>query len=153
MYTFEQLKEDVRKEAEALRVHATKEELAKLDITTFDPVIYDSCIYGQLAESCFSKRAAYLIFNCCRRYFKSQIDDSEDGLETMEEHARVGRVLELVNGETVKGINNAEDLATHRGGVLNMFHYSAIEAYIITPQARNANLIAYLRGETETLEL
>lgn len=29
-YTFEQLKEDVRKEAEALRVHATKEEAEKV---------------------------------------------------------------------------------------------------------------------------
>jgi hypothetical protein len=54
MYTFEQLKEDVRKEAEALRVHATKEERERLDIDTFNPSNYDNCIYGQIAHNCFS---------------------------------------------------------------------------------------------------
>jgi hypothetical protein len=31
--------------------------------------------------------------------------------------------------------------------------YSAIEAYILLPEANNAGLIAFLRGETENLEL
>jgi hypothetical protein len=32
-------------------------------------------------------------------------------------------------------------------------YYSAIEAYILLPDARNGFLIAYLRGETDNLEL
>ena len=32
-------------------------------------------------------------------------------------------------------------------------YISAMEAYIMLPEAKNANLIAFLRGETETLEL
>lgn len=31
--------------------------------------------------------------------------------------------------------------------------FTPIEAYILLPEAKNANLIAYLKGETETLEL
>jgi hypothetical protein len=37
--------------------------------------------------------------------------------------------------------------------LFDTFHFSAIEAYIMTPEANNANLISFLRGETETLEL
>jgi len=150
MYTFEQLKEDVRKEAEALRIHATKEERGRLDITTFNPSHYDNCIYGQMTKTCFSQRASFLIFNCCKRYFKSWDDDHA----TMEEHARAGRVVEVVNGETIEGVNNADDLFDHRDQYSDRgFHFSAIEAYIMTPEANIASLIAYLRGETETLTL
>lgn len=150
MYTFEQLKEDVRKEAEALRVHATKEEKDRLDITTFNPSHYDNCIYGQLTQSCFSPRASFLIFNCCKRYFKSWDEDDM----TMEEHAKAGQVLSVVNGETIEGVGSAEDLNEHRAAhSFGVFHFSAIEAYIMTPEANNASLISFLRGETETLEL
>jgi hypothetical protein len=150
MYTFEQLKDDVRKEAEALKIHATKEERGRLDIKTFNPGNYDACIYGQLTESCFSRRAAYLIHNCCTRYFKSHKDRPD---ESMEECAASGRVLELVNGESIEGVTSAEELDAHRAVLFDTFHFSAIEAYIMTPEANNANLISFLRGETETLEL
>jgi len=148
-YTFDQLKADVRKEAEALRVHATKEELGRLDITSFDPSHYDSCIYGQMTYTCFSTRAAFLIFNCCKRYFKSEDED----MTTMEEYAKAGRVLEVVNGEKIDGVTDAEGLSWHRSNRSHVFHFSAIEAYIMLPEAKNENLIAFLRGETETLEL
>jgi hypothetical protein len=35
----------------------------------------------------------------------------------------------------------------------NLKYLSTIEAYIMLPEANNANLIAFLRGETESLEL
>jgi hypothetical protein len=72
----------------------------------------------------------------------------------MEEHASAGQVLAVVNGESIEGVNSADDFNEHREGhSYSMFHFSAIEAYILTPQANNANLISFLRGETETLEL
>lgn len=140
-YTFDDLKSDVKKEAEALRVHAKKNELAKLDIEALDPSGVTDCIYGQMTGCCYSRRAAILIDKCCVRFFKNHmLPDMEDDKVDME------RIQRSVNGQKVKGFVKAR---TNIGGP----HYSAIEAYILLPEAKNANLIAYLRGEIETLEL
>jgi hypothetical protein len=139
-YTFEQLKEDVRKEAEALRIHATKEELTNLSIKELFPESIYGCIYGMMTGSCNSERAASLIDLCACRYIKDACltEVGEQGFD---------RIQKKVNGATVEGfIKNRT-----RGSYVT--HYSAIEAYILLPEANNANLIAYLRGETETLTL
>lgn len=140
-YTFEQLKEDVRKEAEALRVHATKEELGNLDIETLDPETLRKCIYGCMTGHCHSDRAIELIGKCACRYIKDSFfaDIKYEGFE---------RIAKKVNGASVP------DLYTNRKcDDDEPTHYSAIEAYILLPEARNANLIAYLRGETDNLDL
>jgi len=142
MYTFEQLKEDVRKEAEALRIHATKEERERLKIEKLNPTHMDYCIYGQMTGNCFSERAAILIDMCCSRFFKN---DAMPGIFSPEKS--LDRVLRNVNGTSV------HEFVKERVGVSEDAHYSAIEAYILLPDAKNANLISYLRGETETLEL
>lgn len=140
-YTFEQLKEDVTKEAQALRVHATKEERERLSLDDLNPSTVTKCIYGLMTGNCFSMRAATLIQKCCKRFFtgKALPDFGED-------HTDMDRINIGVNGIVVQNFIKA------RTGV-NDPHYSAIEAYILLPEARNANLIAYLRGETDTLEL
>lgn len=140
-YTFDQLKEDVRKEAEALRVHATKEERGRLDIDDFDPQVGNGCIYGLIAGDCFSERAANLIELCTPRYFKNDVLPDVYGGKTAMDH-----ISKNVNGCQV------EDFVKERTRVIGT-HFSAIEAYITLSEARNKNLIAYLRGETETLEL
>lgn len=141
-YTFDNLKSDVRKEAEALRVHATKEERERLDFSNLDPEVYDECIYGQMTGDCNSFRGIQLIEICAVRYVK-------DGDLTDIIHEGFERIKKHVNGERV------ENLFDKRNGSFSWdeIHYSAIEAYILLPEACNANLIAYLRGETETLEL
>lgn len=140
-YTFEQLKEDVRKEAEALRIHATKEERERLDIDNLDPSAISSCIYGLMTGGCFSNRAATLINKCCVRYFTGEVlpDPTYD-------HIDMARVQRSVNGKKVSGFIKSRTS-------IGKPHYSAIEAYILLPEANNANLIAYLRGETDTLTL
>ena len=139
MYTFEQLKEDVRKEAEALKVHATSEERAKLDANLLDPTTRTGCIYGGIADHCDSPRAIELISKCACQYFVDNnfSDIQYDGFERISKH---------VNGTTVGNL----EYKRHNSDAT---HYSAIEAYILLPEANNANLIAFLRGETETLEL
>lgn len=117
-YTFEQLKEDVRKEAEALRVHATSEERAKLDMELLDPEHVCKCVYGLMCGECDNKRAIELIDHCAPGYYALEDD---------------------------------EFVPSDKGVISN--RWSPIEVYIKLPEARNANLIAYLRGETETLEL
>ena len=119
MYTFDQLKEDVRKEAEALRVHATKEELGRLDFKTLNPNDGTLCVYGQMTFECDSPRASELITKCTKTYIEAQ-----SVLTTMR-----------LNAEFAE------------------FRWSPIEFYILQENANNANIIAFLRGETETLEL
>jgi hypothetical protein len=131
-YTFDQLKEDVRKEAEALRVHATKEELGRLDFEQLQPSHEDQCIFGLMTGNCYSKRAAELINICAISHF-DLLPDSID---------EVGEFK----------VDKEEDfIATriHQRGTT----FSAIEAYICLPEAHNENLIAFLKGETDNLEL
>jgi hypothetical protein len=141
MYTFEQLKEDVRKEAEALKVHATKEELLRLNIREFSGRGRHSCIYGLATFDCHSQRAAFLIQKCTPRFFRNNrlTEIKREGFEGVAKRA---------NGKRVKGF-----IASRTSGDLEERHFSAIEAYILLPEAKNANLIDFLRGETETLEL
>jgi hypothetical protein len=118
-YTFDQLKEDVRKEAEALRVHATSEELGRLDFEKLRPDNVTMCIYGQMTGNCDSPRATELITTCTRTYI-----------------------------ESTSSLNDMELNKTFAD-----FRWSPIEFYILQRGSKNANLIAYLKGETETLEL
>lgn len=140
-YTFEQLKEDVRKEAEALRVHATKEERGRLDFKEFHQQGQRSCIYGQMTGDCFSERAAILINQCTPRYFNRDVFPFMWG-----EKINMNRISENLNGIKVSDFVKERTRASGAS-------FSAIEAYILLPEANNANLIAFLRGETETLEL
>jgi hypothetical protein len=138
-YTFDQLKEDVRKEAEALRVHATKEELLKIVYAALDPQSRWGCIYGMATKDCHSERAIELIQKCCVRYFVN------NSINKIKDEGFEG-VVKRVNGTEV------DDLKSDRTGMFPG-HFSAIEAYILLPEANNESLIAFLRGETETLEL
>lgn len=63
-YTKKQFIEDVKKEAMALRKHATKEELDRLDFYTLDPQSPTRCTYGQLSGDCDNDRASELIKAC-----------------------------------------------------------------------------------------
>jgi hypothetical protein len=141
-YTFDQLKEDVRKEAEALKIHATNEERERLDFEILDPNNMHNCIYGQMTGYCFSTRSAILINECCVRYFKHDIMPG-----FYEESTDFDRIKRGVNGATVNGFIG------ERTEPFSSCHFSAIEAYILLPEAKNANLIAFLRGETDNLEL
>jgi hypothetical protein len=140
MYTFEQLKEDVRKEAEALRVHATKEERERLNIMELNPDIITDCIYGQMTGDCYTERACALISKCACRFVK------DPNLPVIKSEG-FDRVAKFINGEQVDGLHENRNQADEP------VHYSAIEAYILLPEANNENLISFLRGETETLTL
>lgn len=138
-YTFEQLKEDVRIEAEALKIHATAEEPLKLNAALLDPTSRWGCIYGISTGDCHSDRAIELIEKCCVRYFRS------NNLTHIKNEGVAG-IINRVNGTSVK------DFKEDRRKIIPG-HFSAIEAYILLPEANNESLIAYLRGETEALEL
>jgi len=68
----EKLKEEAVKEATALKQHATKNELKKLNFQTLDPGERHNCIYGQMTGDCHSARALTLL-NLCAIPFSSTI--------------------------------------------------------------------------------
>lgn len=150
-YTYEQFIEDVKAEAKALREHATKKELDKLDVDEFDPRHHSNCIYGLMTGSCFSSRASTLIFACCQRYFADVIEDKEDGYEICSHD--LSDALKFANGNKIEGIDSLEEFHKEVRDEKSQMHYSTIEAYISILNARNADLIAYLRGETDELIL
>jgi hypothetical protein len=119
-YTFDQLKEDVRKEAEALRVHATKEELSRLDFETMVPYLCDKCPYGQMTGEYDSGRATQLISMCAPVFVKGDV-------------------------QSFKLIETSASFID--------FSWSPIQYYIMGAEVKNKNLIAFIKGETETLEL
>lgn len=59
----------VEKEAVNLKLHATKEELEKLNLKKFKYWTPKECIYGLLTGSCNSDRASELISKCCSKVY------------------------------------------------------------------------------------
>lgn len=119
----EELKELVREEARNLREKATKEELARLDIKTLYPSSITECIYGMITGDCFSDRAVSLIRQCCSQ---------------------------VIEGGS---ISYSEEIIGSPIDYKRIEFWSPIEKYITEDEGNNANLIAYLKGETDTLEL
>jgi hypothetical protein len=142
-YTKASLIADVKKEAIALRQNATEMELLALENRTFNPKSYYDCIYGQMTGDCRSQRAAELVFSCCKRY----IDFSNDYISL----STLGDVKKHINGAKIKGVETPKDLRVHRKSCIRYF--SSLEGYILMPFAKNDNLIAFLKGKTETLDL
>lgn len=60
----------VASELRAIKKHATKKEINRLEIETLNPRHTKSCIYGQMTEDCRSSRAVKLINQCCASFIK-----------------------------------------------------------------------------------
>lgn len=116
----------VKQEAENLKIHATPEELNKLDIDELNDSSTQRCVYGLLTGDCFSGRSEELIQKCCER--------------VMRPAYAIRHSLEL----------NGSPLKTERNN-----YWSPIEVYISQfsyyLNGNNASLVAFLRSETDTL--
>ncbi len=142
-YSKKDLIKDVTKEAIALKQNATKAEINRLDFSSLDPEDHCGCIYGQMTGDCRSSRASALIFKSCKRFIDFT---SASKIRTLKD------VRENVNGETINGVNSDKDfLRTRDNGDIKYF--STIESYILMPFAKNNNLVAFLKGETDALNL
>jgi hypothetical protein len=145
-YTKKQFLEDVAKEARALRHKATKRELDELDFSLLDPKDEQMCIYGQMTGDCKSKRAAELILSCCKRF----VDMPKEDFEQLPISSFTA-LRPQINGSKIEGVKTAKDFQKTRKDFVS--HFSAIEAYILLPNAKNKNLIAFLKGERKDLVL
>lgn len=147
MNTFEELlnnpefKTLLIEEATNLKENATEEEIKNLDINKVDATKVDSCIYGLMTGSCRSIRAVELMKEGCPRVINEKLE---------------------VNGPL------SEDMVNSRlalGTLYGLAYFSAIEVYIAedietvgtsinsTSKARVTNLVNFLKGESETLDL
>ncbi len=120
----EALKKLVISEAQALKVNATREELDILDFYYLDVISPKNCIYGRMTGDCYSPRATELLSACAVPY-------SGD--------------LERLERTSIQRFN-----PTNRE---RSIVFSPIEYYITCDKAKNKELIDFLKGKTDTLEL
>ncbi len=149
-YTKEQFLKDVAKEARALKKMLTPDEINKLDAASLNPRSYNKCIYGQMTGDCRSVRASELIFNACQR-FCHQPNGDLVGAGWDEKGGSFSNLKKNINGKNIDGVNNHTDLRLKREYEIEF--YSSLEAYIMLPKSKKANLIAFLRGERKDLVL
>jgi hypothetical protein len=133
---------DVMHEIEMLKKHATPEEIAKLDFSTFDANEIDGCIYGQLTGACNDDRSIELIKACCLK----SINFFPSNLRTKIRDLSIEDILPNVSApkQAIK-----KDSWNER----SLDYISALEGYIYSKGANCEGIIAYLKGETNTLTL
>lgn len=109
-----------------LKKHATPEEIELLDFSKLNPDHEDKCIYGQMCGDCFNKRAVDLIHKSCR---------------TQTSFIDLGELCEIPEEIKMKP----------RASMYPYFSY--LEVCIKTFPHNNENIIKYLKGQIDTLEL
>ena len=131
-----ELNKAVKLEAKNLKENATKKELKKLDFDELKPNHHESCIYGQMTGSCFSKRAVELINGCAPSLLDGKISDEFD-------------TTELKLRKFVKDMRSRNDD--------DETFWSPIEVFIVEERNKengnNERLINYLKGLTDKLIL
>jgi len=142
--TQKQFLADVMHEIEMLKKHATIEEKEALNFNLFDPFFESTCIYGQLTGNCRSERSKELMGLSCTRVMNLDFGASELKGYTFR------KIVSKINGE-YKG-------QTWGGKGFTLLHrdwsyLSALEGYINLSKAKNKQIIAYIKGEIDTLKL
>jgi len=132
---------DVIKEIKSLKKHATREELERLDFEAFSYSFVTDCIYGQMTGNCKSYRAKDLMDKSCVR-----VMSLPDGCGDIED-----KTFAEVNNEHF--INGDYNKQTWIDEGRDWCYLSALEGYICLKNAKTKNIINYLKGETNTLNL
>lgn len=140
--TQKQFLADVMHEIETLKKHATAKEKSKLDIEYLRPYNAEHCIYGQMTGDCRTPRALHLMKKSCVRIFDLKKDDLYPATPLKQ---------------VVKQLNGPFEEQGWTPGVIMEFrrdwkYLSALEGYIQL-RRNNAGVIAYIKGEIDTLKL
>ena len=121
------MKQLVIEEATNLKKHALKKELKNLNFNKFNPDHTLSCIYGQIANGCFTPRAVELMKKCASRGY-----DRESAPKLVDCKIN-GPIIDLPRS----------------------YFWSPIEVFIVQDRNRkngnNKLLIDFLKGETNEL--
>jgi hypothetical protein len=133
--TKKQFIEDVKKEIRAIKKHAKPEEIKRLKLHMLNPLDPANCIYGQLTRNCRNKRAVELISKCCKRVVSQAVCYVDRTYSDISHN---------INGTNPKKITDDPN---------DMDFTSALEQYINIAHPKHLNIISYLKGETNKLEL
>lgn len=141
---------DVMFEIEALKANAIPEEIERLNLSNFDPTHSERCIYGQMTGRCDTIRAHELMNESCIRL----VDTKSSNLITQPQFLGPAHSNKLpiesdkfvVNGEYDKN-------KIWPGRVRSYAYLSALEGYILTENANIEGVMAFLKGETDSMEL
>lgn len=132
---------DVRHEIDMLKENTTPLERGRLNFAYFNPEHPEQCIYGQISGDCRNTRAKELMDKCCRRVIDTTPKNINGG-DTFTD------IKPLINGEY-----NAQMWDAH-GGRSRWVYLSSLEGYIqLENDKANAQIIAYIKGETNGLVL
>ncbi len=132
---------DVAHEIQSLKTNATSEELARLNVKKFNPVLPETCIYGQLTRDCASMRARELMDKGCKRVWHV----GDFGVDELNKRQYLN-VKKFINGEYTGQL-----WSSMYGRSYN--YLSALEGYICLKDAKIQHIIDYLKGDVEVLNL
>lgn len=130
---------DVEHEIKMLKKYGTKDELANMDLASFDSEHEERCVYGQMTGDCTSKRAKVLMDKSCIRVFNKEPYQSRGA--TYSEFK-----------STINGVNAGQGWADD-GFSRNYSHSSALEGYILMKDAKIKMIVNFLKGDSNKLKL
>lgn len=105
----------VMKEINAIKKHATKEQIDKLNFKELRPSEYNNCIYGQMTGNCESKASLKLIRKCCTRTVDA-IGDLFQGSYTASRSKRTNENFSLLERFIYMESQNNEDIIAYLRG-------------------------------------
>jgi len=137
----EQFMTDLMHEINTLKTLSTDVERSRLNFNDFDPENPTRCIYGQMTGDCRSARAKELIDSCCIRVIDTKARNIRAGQS-------VDDIEDLINGG-YSGQMWGDD-----GSRKRWIHLSSLEGFIqLKDDAKNSEIIAYIKGELKGLSL
>lgn len=135
-------------EIDMLKKLGTKKELGLLNFIEFNHRHEEKCIYGQMTGDCGSKRAKELMDKGCIRIMDINNCELGGGVSTID-----GKTFTEIKG-FVNGVNEGQGWRDYDGYKSRVYkHLSALEGYICLKGANTSGIIAYLKGEVETVKL
>lgn len=85
--------EMVQNELDTIKKRATKREIGRLNILTFNHKFHDLCIYGQMTGYCESKRAKKIMVKTFENVVKSLKDCNSDFLSFSKQDNKTSKDL------------------------------------------------------------
>ena len=137
---------DVRHEIESLRKNATEQEKDNLDFRTFYPNNFENCIYGQMTGDCRSPRAKELMDKSCVRVMDIELFGNVYGSNYEDKAFNV-------NGKYKSEKSWVDDDTEYYNRNRQMNYLSVLEGYILLKNAKSENILAYIKGQINNLEL
>lgn len=142
----------VEEEVKLLRENINEEEVSNIGIM-FESGYTQSCVYGQITGHCSSNRSKYLMNKCVSYWVSnsSYLDDVRVGhmhsdYDVCFFEYRLSINSSLQDSSPYEFVEDVEDSR-------NYYSYTPLEAYIMLYGSKDNEIIDYLKGDTNELNL